>query len=93
MENHVFVNHVLATQHMCSSLANTNGFKHYKPKTLTKIIHFPSTTKNNTVNHKKKPNFTSTTNGNQTLNTKTFYISTTTKNRTSKRLHFLSKST
>jgi len=38
---------------MCSSLAKTNKFKHYNPKTLTKIIPFPSTTKKNTVNHIK----------------------------------------
>jgi len=38
---------------MCSSLAKTNEFKHYKPKTLTKNIHFPSTTKKNTISHIK----------------------------------------
>jgi len=38
---------------MCSSLAKTNRFKRYKPKTLTKNIPFPSTTKKNTVNHIK----------------------------------------
>jgi len=27
--------------HMCSSLVKTNGFKRYKPKTLTKNIPFP----------------------------------------------------
>jgi len=38
---------------MCSSLAKTNRFEHYKPKTLTKIITFLSTTKKNTLNHTK----------------------------------------
>ena len=90
-------NALVSTQHQCTQhqcTQQTNRFNHYNPY-KNNILFFT----NNQEEHcksLKRPNFTSTTNGNQTTKAKTFSIPATTKNKTvkrQKRLPFPSKIT